>query len=121
MRVPPIVISALAVTVAGLALASSAAASQEVVVYLTSAGFSPGSSVVAVGDRVRFTVRDKKPHQVAKTSGPNAGDVPPNVLEGKGNSVTLMPEEAGRYSYVDRLNAHRAEYRLTVRAVTAKR
>lgn len=120
MRVPPIVLSALAISCAGLALASSAVASQEVVVYLTAAGFSPASSVLAVGDRVRFTVRDKKPHQVAKTSGPNAGDVPPTVLESKGHSLTLMPQEAGRYSYVDRLNANRAEYRLTVRAVTAK-
>jgi plastocyanin len=90
-------------------------------VYLTGDGFSPAFSTVAVGDRVRFTVRDKKPHQVAKTSGPNAGDVPPTVLEGKGHSVTLSPEEAGAYRYVDRLNARRAEYRLTVRAVTAKR
>jgi plastocyanin len=120
MRVPPIVIAALVVAFAGFSLASSAVASREIVVYLTSSGFSPASSNVAVGDRVRFTVRDKKPHQVAKTSGPNAGDVPPTVLEGKGNSVTLMPEEAGRYSYVDRLNAHRAEYRLNVRAL-AKR
>jgi plastocyanin len=115
MRVPPIVIAAAVLSFAGVLLASSAGASREVVVYMTASGFSPASSTVAVGDRVRFTVRDKKPHQVAKTSGPNAGDVPPTVLEGKGNSVTLTPQEAGRYSYVDRLNARRAEYQLTVR------
>jgi plastocyanin len=111
----------LVVAFASLSLTASAVASKEVVVYITAAGFSPGSSSVSAGDRVRFTVRDRKPHQVAKTSGPNGGDVAPNVLEGKGSSITLMPDEAGSYSYVDRLNSRHPEYRLTVRSVTAKR
>jgi plastocyanin len=115
MRVPPIVVSALLIAGAGALPASSATASRELVVYLTSTGFSPHASVAAAGDRVRITVRDRKPHQVAKASGPNSGDVPPNVLEGKGSSVTLMPQEPGAYVYVDRLSAGRPEYRLTIR------
>ncbi len=121
MRVPPIVIAALIIAGAGATLASSAVASKEVVVYVTAAGFSPGSSAVWTGDRIRFTVRDAKPHQLAKTSGPSGGDVPPNVLESKGSSVTLMPDQAGAYTYIDRLNAGHPEFKLTVRAVTAKR
>jgi plastocyanin len=116
MRVPPLAVSALLALFAGITLAPSALASHEAVVYLTAAGFSPRSSTLAVGDRVRFTVRDHKAHQLAKTSGPNSGAVAPNVLEGQGNSVTLSPEEAGTYTYVDRLNAAKPEFRLTVRA-----
>lgn len=115
MRVPSVVLSALLLAFASVSLAASAAASREAVVYLTASGFSPRSVTLAVGDRVRFTVRDHKAHQVAKTSGPNSGDVAPNVLEGQGNSVTLTPEEAGTYIYVDRLNPRRPEFRLAVR------
>jgi plastocyanin len=117
MRVPAAAVSALFAVAASLALASSAAASREVVVYLTPGGFAPGTSTVSTGDRVRFTVRDRKAHQIAKTSGPNSGDVAPNVLEGQGSSVTLMPDEVGSYTYVDRLNARRPEFRLVVRAL----
>src|SRR5947209_8471441 len=84
-------------------------------VPLSASGFSPGSASVAIGDRVRFTVRDHKAHQIAKTSGPNSGDVAPNVLERQGSSVTLMPGEAGAYTYLDRLNPRRPEFRLAVR------
>jgi plastocyanin len=116
MRVPPIVASALLVAFASLSLAPSATASREAVVYLSAAGFTPASVTIAVGDRLRFTVRDRKSHQLAKTSGPNSGDVAPNVLEGQGLSVTLMPEEPGTYTYVDRLNPGKPAFRLIVRA-----
>jgi plastocyanin len=116
MRVPPIAAAALLVAFASVALASSALATREAVVYLTAAGFSPRTTTIAVGDRVRFTVRDHKAHQLAMTSGPNSGSVAPNVLEGQGNSVTLAPYEVGAYSYVDRLNPSKPEFRLTVRA-----
>jgi plastocyanin len=116
MRVPPIVAATLMLAFAGAALAPSASATREAVVYLTAAGFSPMSTTIAVGDRVRFTVRDHKAHQIAKTSGPNAGEVPPTVLEGQGHSVTLAPGEAGAYTYVDRLNPRKTEFRLNVRA-----
>ena len=115
MRVPPMVVSALLAILASVALAPSAQATREHVVYLTAAGFSPVSAAIAVGDRVRFTVRDHKAHQVAKTSGPNSGEVPPTVLEGQGYSVTLAPTEAGSYTYVDRLNPAKPEFRLSVR------
>jgi plastocyanin len=117
MRVPPLVVSALLVASASITLAPSAFASREAVVYLTVAGFTPHSATIAVGDRVRFTVRDHKAHQLAKTSGPNSGAVAPNVLEGQGNSVTLSPDEVGAYTYVDRLNPRKPEFRLTVRAL----
>ena len=115
MRVPSIVVSALLVASASLSLAPSALASQEMVVHLATSGFTPGSMTISAGDRVRFTVRDHKPHQIAKTGGPNSGDVAPNVLEGRGSSVTLMPDEPGTYTYVDRLNPSKPEFRLTVR------
>jgi plastocyanin len=115
MRATPILVSALLVAGAGLLPASSATASREIVVYLTATGFSPRASTTGAGDRVRITVRDGKPHQVAKISGPSSGDVAPNVLEGKGSSVTLMPQEPGSYTYVDRLSTSRPEYRLVVR------
>ena len=115
MRVPANVVSALLVASASLSLAPSALASREDVVYLTAAGFAPGAVTMDVGDRIRFTVRDHKVHQIAKTSGPNSGDVQPNVLSRQGDSVTLMPDEPGTYMYVDRLNAAKPELRLTVR------
>jgi plastocyanin len=113
MRVPPIVIAALVAASTSLALA--APTGREVVVHLTAAGFTPPSSTIAYGDRVRFTVRDHKPHQIAKTSGPDSGELSPNVLEGKGSSITLMENEVGSYTYVDRLNAKKEPFRLTVR------
>ena len=116
MRVPSIVASALLVAFASLSLAPSAAASREAVVYVSAAGFSPKTATIMVGDRVRFTVRDRKSHQLAKTSGPNSGDVAPNVLDGQGFSVTLMPTEPGTYAYVDRLNPRKPGFRLIVRA-----
>jgi plastocyanin len=116
MRVPTIIASALLIACASVSLASSAAASREAVVYLTKAGFSPRSATIDVGDRVRFTVRDHKAHQLAKTSGPNAGAIAPDVLESQGNSVTLTPDEVGTYTYVDRLNPRTPDFRLTVRA-----
>ena len=116
MRVPPIVVSGLLAVFASVALAPSAQATREAVVYLTATGFSPASATIAVGDRVRFTVRDHKAHQLAKTSGPNSGEVAPNVLERQGHSVTLAPVEVGTYSYMDRLNPRKPEFRLTVRA-----
>jgi plastocyanin len=115
VRVPASVISALLVASASISLAPSALASREDVVYLTAAGFAPGSITMNVGDRLRFTVRDHKSHQIAKTSGPNSGDVAPNVLSGQGDSITLMAAEAGTYLYVDRLNPRKPELRLTVR------
>ena len=116
MRVPSIAVSAFVLVCVLLAAAApSAQASHEAVVYLTTAGFSPGSVSIAVGDRVRFTVRDHKAHQLAKTSGPNSGAVAPNVLEGQGHSVTLAPDEAGSYTYVDRLNPRKPEFRLSLR------
>jgi len=115
VRVPANVVSALLVASASLSLAPSALASREDVVYLTAAGFSPAWITMNVGDRVRFTVRDHKVHQIAKTSGPTSGDVAPTVLSAQGDSVTLMPDEPGTYRYVDRLNPHKAELRLTVR------
>jgi plastocyanin len=115
MRVPPIVVFALVAVFASVALAPSVQASRESVVYLMASGFSPGSASIAIGDRVRFTVRDHKAHQVAKTSGPNSGEVPPTVLEGQGHSVTLAPTDAGPYTYVDRLNPRKTEFRLMVR------
>ena len=116
MRVPAMMLSALLSAAAGAAFGQTAFASQETVVYLSASGFSSPSSAIAVGDRVRFTVRDRKPHQIAKTSSPNSGDVPPTVLEKRGDSVTLSPDEPGAYVYVDRLNPARPSYRLTVRA-----
>ncbi len=116
MRVPPIVASALIAVFASAALAGIAAASQEIVVHLSAKGFVPVASTITVGDRVRFTVRDHKPHQLWKVSGPNSGDVTPNVLENKGSSVTMEFTENGTYTYLDRLNPARREYRLTVRA-----
>jgi plastocyanin len=117
MRVPTIVSSALLAVFASVALAGTAAAtSREIVVHLSAAGFVPASSTIAVGDRVRFTVRDRKPHQLWKVTGPNSGDVPPDVLENKGSSATLAFTEAGSYTYLDRLNPGRHEFRLLVRA-----
>jgi plastocyanin len=116
MRVPPLVVSGLLAALASVALASSAQATREGVVYLTATGFSPAFASIAIGDRLRFTVRDHKAHQVAKTSGPNSGEVPPTVLEGQGHSVTLAPTDAGPYTYVDRLNPRKPEFRLTVHA-----
>jgi plastocyanin len=113
MRVPPIVIAAVLAVSAGAALA--APSTREVVVYLTATGFSPSQSTLALGDRVRFTVRDRKPHQIAKTSGPDSGELSPNVLEGKGSSITLLENGVGSYTYIDRLNPRRGEYRLTIR------
>ncbi len=120
MHVRPIIISATLAVFATAALAGPAGASREIVVHLTKAGFTPASSTIALGDRVRFTVRDHKPHQVAKTSGPNSGDIPPNVLEGQGSSITLFPDESGTYTYIDRLNAGKVSYRVTVRALVAR-
>src|SRR6202035_4545702 len=101
---------------ASVTLASSALATREAVVYLTAGGFAPQNLTIVVGDRVRFTVRDHKAHQLALISGPNSGSVAPNVLEGQGYSVTLLPDEAGTYTYADRLNPGKPEFRLTVRA-----
>ncbi|HEY0613805.1 MAG TPA: cupredoxin domain-containing protein [Candidatus Elarobacter sp.] len=116
MRVPSIVVSLLLVlALASLVRAPGALASHEAVVYLTAAGFSPASVALGAGDRVRFTVRDHRAHQLAKTSGPNSGDVAPNVLERQGHSITLMPVEPGTYTYVDRLNPKKPEFRLTLR------
>ncbi|HEX3464933.1 MAG TPA: cupredoxin domain-containing protein [Candidatus Elarobacter sp.] len=115
MRVPSIVVPALLLALASVVLAPSALASHEAVVYLTASGFSPGSLAIASGDRVRFTVRDHKAHQIAKTTGPGSGDVPPTVLEGQGSSVTLMPTEPGTYTYIDRLNPQKPEFRVTLR------
>jgi plastocyanin len=108
-------VSALLVASASLSLAPSALASREDVVYLTAAGFAPASITMSVGDRIRFTVRDHKVHQIGKTSGPSSGDVAPNVLSVQGDSVTLMPDQPGTYMYVDRLNPNKPELRLTVR------
>jgi plastocyanin len=113
MRVPPIVIAALVAATTSVALA--APIGREVVVHLTGTGFSPAASTIAYGDRVRFTVRDHKPHQIAKASGPDSGELAPNVLEGKGSSITLMQNGIGSYTYVDRLNSKSAQFRLTVR------
>ena len=85
MRVRPIAISALLAAFASLALAGPAGASREIVVYLTKGGFSPKSSTITVGDRVRFTVRDHRPHQVAKTSGPDAD----RLSQAASNSISL--------------------------------
>lgn len=115
MRVPSIVASVLLLALASVPLSPSALASHEAVVYLTTSGFSPGSLTIASGDRIRFTVRDRKAHQIAKTSGPSSGDVAPNVLEGQGSSVTLMPAEPGTYVYIDRLNPNRPQFRVTMR------
>ena len=84
--------------------------------HLSANGFVPIASTIAVGDRVRFTVRDRKPHQIAKASGPDSGELAPNVLEGKGASITLMQNEVGSYTYVDRINAKSPPFHLTVRA-----
>jgi len=115
MRVPSIAVSALLLAAASLAQPPSALASHEAVVYLTASGFAPGSLTLGPGDRIRFTVRDHKPHQIAKTSGPNSGDVAPSVLEGQGSSVTLMPSEPGSYTYVDRLNPRKPAFRVRIR------
>jgi plastocyanin len=114
MRVPSVVATA-SVLVLLAAAAPRAEASHEAVVYLTAAGFTPGAVALSVGDRVRFTVRDHKAHQLAKTSGPGSGDVAPNVLEGQGHSITLAPTEPGTYTYIDRLNPRKVEFRLSLR------
>ncbi len=116
MRVPPVIISALLAAFASAALGGTSTASQEIVVHLSAKGFVPGASTIVVGDRVRFTVRDRKPHQLWKVTGPNSGDVAPNVLENKGSSTTMEFDQPGTYTYLDRLNPSRHEYRLTVRA-----
>jgi plastocyanin len=116
MRVPPIIVSALVAVFASITLAGPSAASREIVVHVGAKGFVPSSSTIVVGDRVRFTVRDRKPHQLWKVSGPTSGDVPPNVLEIRGSSTTITFDDAGTYAYLDRLNPGRHEYRLTVRA-----
>ncbi len=115
MRVPTAVLAGLIGLAATAGSAQPAVASHEAVVYVTASGFSPGSVTIASGDRIRFTVRDHKPHQLAKTSGPDSGDVAPNVLEGQGSSVTLALAEPGTYLYVDRLNPRHAEFRVTMR------
>ena len=116
MRVPPIVIAAF-VAASTTSLALAAPTSREIVVHVTAAGFTPASSTIAYGDRVRFTVRDHKPHQIAKSSGSDSGELSPNVLEGKGSSITLMVNEVGSYTYIDRLNvkSKNPQFRLTVR------
>jgi len=116
MRVPPVIAAALLAAFASVALAGPGTASQEIVVHLSEKGFVPVSSTIVAGDRVRFTVRDRKPHQLWKISGPNSGDVSPNVLENKGSSTTMQFDEPGTYTYLDRLNPGRHEYHLTVRA-----
>ncbi|HYW55061.1 MAG TPA: hypothetical protein VE826_13900 [Dongiaceae bacterium] len=116
MRVPPIIASALLAVSASVSLAVIAAASQEIVVHLSEKGFVPVASAIVVGDRVRFTVRDHKPHQLWKVSGPASGDAPVDVLGNKGSSTTMAFTEAGTYTYRDRLNPARPEYHLTVRA-----
>jgi len=116
MRVPPIIASALLAVFASVSVAVTATASQEIVVHLSEKGFVPVASTIAVGDRVRFTVRDHKPHQLWKVSGPNSGETPVDVLQDKGSSTTMAFTEAGTYTYLDRLNPGRHEYRLTVRA-----
>jgi len=115
MRVPPIVASALLAAFVGGSVVPAALASREVVVHFTKSGFSPRSSTIVVGDRVRFTVRDHKNHQLWKKTGSQAGDVPPNILEGQGGSVTLAPTEPGTYEYVDRLSPKNPSFKLTVR------
>jgi plastocyanin len=115
MRVPSIVVSAVVLLLAGQALPPSASASHEAVVYLTASGFSPGALTIAGGDRIRFTVRDHRAHQIGKMSGPNSGDIPPTVLEGQGSSVTIAPSEPGSYRYVDRLNPQKPELLVTLR------
>jgi plastocyanin len=117
MRVPSFIASALLVAFVGGSFAPAVPATHELVVYLTKVGFSPGAMTIHIGDRVRFTVRDHKPHQIAKTAGPDSGDVPANVLEGQGSSVTLAYNDDGTYLYMDRLNPKKAEFKLTVRAV----
>ena len=116
MRVPPIIASALLAAIASVSFAVIAAASQEIVVHLSAKGFVPVASTIAVGDRVRFTVRDHKPHQLWKVRGPTSGDAPVDVLENKGSSTTMAFTETGTYTYLDRLNPTKHEYRLTVRA-----
>ncbi len=113
MRVPPIIVSALLAVVASVSLA---VASQEIVVHVGAKGFVPIASTITVGDRVRFTVRDRKPHQLWKATGPNSGDAPRIVLENQGSSTTMEFTEPGTYTYLDRLYPHRPEFRLTVRA-----
>jgi plastocyanin len=117
MRVPSIVAPALLAAFVAGAFVPAALASREAVVYLTASGFAPRSVTIHIGDRVRFTVRDHKPHQLAKTAGPDSGEVAPNVLEAQGASVTLAPNDDGVYVYVDRLNPRKPEFHLTVRAV----
>jgi len=115
MRVRRVIVPMFLAAFASVALAGAAAASQEIVVFISSHGFSQRTSTISPGDRVRFTVRDHKNHQLWKKTGSAAGDVPPNVLEGQGSTVTLMPTEPGTYTYVDRLYPNFPEFHLIVR------
>jgi plastocyanin len=114
MHARRVVIPTLLALATSFVSAGPAAASHELVVYLSATGFAPQSRTVALGDRIRFTVRDDKNHQLWKRVGSSSGDVPPNVLEGRGSSVTLAPSEAGAYAYTDRLNPRTPEFRLQV-------
>jgi plastocyanin len=111
----PVIIPVLLAVFASSALAGPAATSREIVVFISSHGFSQRSATISPGDRVRFTVRDHKNHQLWKKMGSASGSVPPSVLEGQGATVTLMPAEPGAYSYVDRLNPTWPEFHLVVR------
>lgn len=116
MRARPLVVStALLAALGSTAFAGPVAPSHEAVIYLGQLGFSQRSSTIAPSDRIRFTVRDHRNHQVWKKTGSAAGDVPPNILEGQGSSVTLGPVEPGSYVYVDRLNPSTREFHLFVR------
>ena len=50
------------------------------------------------------------------SSSTSTGASPVDVLEDKGSSTTMAFTETGTYTYLDRLNPGRHEYRLTVRA-----
>ena len=115
LRVPANVVSALVVASASLSIVPRASASRDHVVNLTAAGFTPPWITMNVGDRVLFTVRDNRVHQIAKSRGPSSGDVAANVLSGQGDSVTLRPDEPGTYTYLDCMNEHMPGLRLTVR------
>jgi plastocyanin len=113
MRVSVLMRTAVA-SVAALASATPLDA-RDISIWVTDGGFIPKNSTVAAGDHVRFVSRGRSPHQISKASGPDGGDLRPEVLDEPGRSVLVTLTSPGHYVYVDRLLRPTREFRVTVR------
>jgi plastocyanin len=106
MRTLTIVAAAVAVLAA--APHAAAATGQETAqVRITSTGFSPSTATIRAGDRVRWTNRDTRNHQVVSDTGAFASP----ILR-PGQSYTFTFRAAGTYRYRDALYPRR---RATIR------